>query len=124
MHLTFQRELTFKTSFSVLKRFPASTGNVIALVYKPDESLAHLFQVTQDFLTENGQRIDHKPFRPHVTLGRIRKASIPDKLLNQQTDICLRVDKIVLYQSTLTDTGSIYIALKEIELGQTGDHLP
>ena len=122
MHLAFQHELAFKTGFSTLRRFPTSTGNIIALVYKPDDYLAQLFQVTQDFLTENGLRFDHKPFRPHITLGRLRKASKLKKTFNQQTNIRLRVDKVALYQSTLTDTGSIYLALKEIELGQTGAH--
>ena len=122
MHLAFQQEMAFKTGFSTLGRFPTSTGNIIALVYKPDECLAHLFQLTQDILTENGLRSDHKPFRPHITLGRIRKASKLKKTFNQQTNIRLRVDKVALYQSTLTDTGSIYLALKEIELGQTGAH--
>lgn len=122
MHLIFQKEVAFKTEFSKLSRFPTSTGNIIALVFKPDKCLDHLFQLTQDFLTENGLSFDEKPFRPHVTLGRIRKASRPNILFNQQTNIRLRVDKVALYQSKLTDTGSIYLALKEIELGTTGAH--
>ena len=122
MHLAFQKDIAFKTGFATLRRFPTSTGNIIALVYKPDEYLSHLFQLTRDFLTKNGLRFDHKPFRPHITLGRIRKAPKLKKTFNQPTNICLRVDKVALYQSTLTDTGSIYLALKEIELGQTGAH--
>jgi 2'-5' RNA ligase len=122
MHLAFQQQLAFRTGFSTLRRFPTSTGNIIALVYKPDEYFAHLFQVTQDFLTENGLGFDLKPFRPHITLGRIRKASTLKITFNQETNIGLRVDKVALYQSTLTDTGSIYLALKEIELGHTGAH--
>jgi len=123
MHLAYQQEIAFRTGFSTLGRFPTSTGNIIALVYKPDDYLAQLFQVTQDFLTANGPRFNHKPFRPHITLGRIRKASKLKKTFNQPTNIRLRVDKVALYQSTLTNTGSIYLALKEIELDQTGAHL-
>jgi 2'-5' RNA ligase len=32
----------------------------------------------------------------------------------QSTNINLQVDRVALYQSTLTDAGSIYLALKEI----------
>ena len=122
MDLAYQQEIAFKTGFSTLRRFPASTGNIIALVCKLDECLAHLLQLTQDFLTENRLGFDHKPLRPHITLGRIRKATKLKKTFNQPTNISLQVDRIALYQSTLTDAGSIYLALKETELGQTGDH--
>jgi 2'-5' RNA ligase len=43
-------------------------------------------------------------------------------LSNPATNISLQVDKVALYQSTLTDAGSIYLALKEAELDQSGDH--
>lgn len=122
MDLAYQQETAFKTGFSTLRRFPTSTGNIIALVYKPDECLAHLFQLTQEFLTGNRLGFDHRPLRPHITLGRIRKTMKLKKTFNQPTNIRLQVDKIALYQSTLTDAGSIYLALKEIELGQTGNH--
>jgi hypothetical protein len=100
---------------TALSRASASPGEL-------DERLAHLFQLTQECLTENRLGFDHKPLRPHITLGRIRKTMKLKKAFNQPTNIRLQVDKIALYQSTLTDAGSIYLALKEIELGQTGNH--
>lgn len=122
MHQVFQKEPAFKTGFLTLKQFPAPTGNIIALVCKPDEYLARLFQLTKDFVVGNGLGISYKTFRPHITVGRIRESSRLLKTFNQPTNIRLRVDKVALYQSTLTNTGSIYLALKEIELGQTDAH--
>jgi len=122
MDLAYQQETAFKTGYSTLGRFPSSSGNIIALVYQPDESLARLFQLTQEILTENRLGFDHRPLRPHITLGRISKPANLKNTFNQSTNIRLQVDRIVLYQSTLTDAGSIYLALKETELGRTGDH--
>lgn len=120
MDQAYQRESIFNTGSSSLSRFAGSSGHIIALVFKVDEGLAHLFQVTQEFLMENGFDYNRTQFRPHITLGRIRKTSRLKTNLNQQTDISLQVGKITFYQSTLTQAGSIYLALKETALVKSG----
>ncbi len=107
----------FQTGYATLCRFPGSSGNIVALVLKADDQLASLSRITQQLLSENGLVPERSRFRPHVTLGRIRDASLFKTKFNQQTNINLKVNKITLYQSTLTQTGSIYLALKQIELG-------
>lgn len=116
MDQAYRQETVFQTGFSGLRRFPGSTGNIIALVFDADTHLDHLFQVTQAFLVENGICISRQQFLPHITLGRIRRALPLNSIPNQQTNIHLQINKITFFQSTLTKTGSNYLALKETGL--------
>lgn len=107
----------FQTGPASLSRFPGPAGNIVALVIEADSRITRLFQATLDFLAEIRIDSDHKPFRPHVTLGRIRKAIRPDIKFGQVTNISLLVGKIRLYQSKLTAAGPVYHMLKETRLG-------
>jgi len=118
MQRAYQQVSVFQSGSATLCRFPGSTGHIVALVLKEDEYLAHLFHITQDFLAENGLVCDRNPFRPHITLGRIRKNPLLKIKFSQQTNINLQVNKIMLYQSTLTPAGRAYLVLKEIEFAQ------
>ena len=120
MDQAYQQEKAFLTGVSSLRRFPGSTGNILALVFKVDANLAHLFQTTQELLVKNGFEFSRTQFRPHITLGRFRRTPKLKTALNQQTNISLQVGKITFYQSTLTQAGSIYLALKETGLQQSG----
>jgi 2'-5' RNA ligase len=40
--------------------------------------------------------------------------------ITQQTNISIRVGKVTFYQSTLTPSGSIYLALHETKLDKPG----
>ena len=120
MDQAYQQEKAFQTGFSSLRRFPGSSGNILALVFKVDAQLAHLFQVTQELLMENGFELTRTRFRPHITLGRFRRNPRLKTAFNQQTNISLQVGKVTFYQSTLTQAGSIYLALKETGLQQSG----
>ena len=112
---TYQPLRRFQFSLTRLARFPGPSGRIIALVNEPDSSLNCVFQATQRMLQSNQLESDRKAFRPHLTLGRIRKAKEVKINLDQAADIELYISKITLYQSTMTDSGSIYTSLKETE---------
>jgi len=116
MDQAYQRETVFHTGDASLERFPDSRGNIIALVFKDDARLYNLFRATQAFLAENNLHFSRQQFLPHITLGRIRKALPLNAIPSQQTNIHLQVDKITFFQSTLSKTGSVYLALKETGL--------
>ena len=119
MDQAYQRETDFMVGPSSLNRFPNSSGNIIALVFKPDTHLSRLYGFTQEMLAANGFEISCTQFRPHITLGRVKRTSRLHTDINQQTNISLQVGKVTFYQSTLTPSGSIYLALKETQLGKS-----
>ena len=110
---SYQRETRFQYRLSTLERFPDSTGRIIALTNEPADSLDNLFHITLKLLQRNEIEFNRKKFRPHITLGRIRRPKHVKKTFDRQISINLDITKITLYQSTLTDSGSIYSALKE-----------
>jgi 2'-5' RNA ligase len=113
---TYQHEARFQYSLSSLTRFPDPTGRILALTGEPGGPLDNLFQVTSGLLQRNRIEWDQKKFRPHLTLGRIKKAKQVKTTFEQKTRIQLDINKITLYQSTLTESGSLYTPLKETQL--------
>jgi 2'-5' RNA ligase len=118
MDQAYQQETGFETGTSGLNRFPNSSGNIIALVFRSDARLSRLYRVTQEFLVANGFGFNRTQFRPHITLGRIRSSPRSNTDINQVTKISLQIGKIVFYQSTLTPSGSVHLALKETILNK------
>jgi len=113
---SYQKETRFQYRLSTLERFPEPTGRIIALTNELTEPLDKLFQITLKLLQRNEIEFERKKFRPHVTLGRIRRPKHVKKTFDQQIDINLDITKITLYQSRLTEFGSIYSLLKETNL--------
>jgi 2'-5' RNA ligase len=113
---SYQQETRFQYRLSTLERFPDPAGRIIALTNEPAGSLDELFQVTLKLLQRNEIEFSRKKFRPHVTLGRIKRPKHVKKTFDQQININLDITKITLYQSTLSESGSIYLPLKEIQL--------
>ncbi|MCD6248922.1 MAG: RNA 2',3'-cyclic phosphodiesterase [candidate division Zixibacteria bacterium] len=87
-----------------------------------------------EFIDDLAQDIDHqmiklhfekekRPFKPHLTLGRVRQGRRVDKLVDHlQTfelkPIPLTLYRVVLFKSTLTPKGAIYERLYEARLGE------
>lgn len=68
-------------------------------------------------------RKEKRPFSPHLTLGRIRTLNKKPQLIShieKEKDFAsqhkVSVNKIILFQSTLTPKGPIYTTLKEFSL--------
>jgi 2'-5' RNA ligase len=113
---TYQGQTCFQYSLSTLERFPDPAGRIIALTNDASESLENLFLITSGFLQENNIEYHRLEFRPHITLGRISKPKQVKTTFDQHVHINLDITTIVFYQSTLTESGSIYLPLKEIRL--------
>lgn len=64
---------------------------------------------------------ENKPFKPHLTLGRVREGakignSLDFLMRYQFTPIPVRFDRLALVKSTLTLRGPIYDTLHEVKL--------
>jgi len=71
-----------------------------------------------------GLPLEHRPFHPHLTLGRCReRVAAADQLLAPYLDVdCgrLLVDHIVLYESRLAPAGAQHLPRAVIPLGEGG----
>jgi 2'-5' RNA ligase len=112
----YQNETRFQYQLNTLTRFPDAAGRIIALVNDPTRPLAILFQNTLNLLRENRLKPDRKDFRPHITLGRIKKPRHEKGNLVQQVNIKLIVEKVTLFQSQFSESGPEYTSLAETYL--------
>jgi 2'-5' RNA ligase len=87
--------------------------------------IRHLFDLQAglaDRLCDSGFPREKRPFKAHLTLGRIRQATRPDqfkRVLQQYADWGdqqFSVDRIVLFRSELKPAGAVYSPLKQTEL--------
>ncbi len=76
---------------------------------------------------ECGFALDGKPFRPHVTLGRVRKhgklpATAPAQLEAMGMDLAFEARQLVLFESRLSRAGAEHSARRTVDL--TGVPVP
>ncbi|MDE2222256.1 MAG: RNA 2',3'-cyclic phosphodiesterase [Candidatus Omnitrophica bacterium] len=89
-----------------------------------------IVRVLENELAQCGFSREERPFKPHLTLGRIRSGSHLRNLISAVKQISFRnrieqqFETIILYQSTLTPQGPVYEALQSFALGKGGGELP
>ena len=88
------------------------------------EFLQRMADQLEQGLQEQGFEKEAKRFRPHLTLARVRESHQLDALLMavhqfRVTPMAFTFDRLVLFKSTLTPSGSIYERLHEAKLGPT-----
>ena len=95
---------------------------VVALGLEPEPPLAELAGAVERGVCAAGREPESRPFRPHVTLGRLRRGRRPPSELMSVTasvtepDDAWEVREIVLFQSRLSPGGSRYTALEHMPL--------
>ena len=99
-----------------------SEPRVIWAGIEPSEKLNRLYDIISDGLQDTGTKPEVRPFKPHLTLGRIR--SLKDKtalktLIDkyQNTDFQkVPVIEVILYESILLQTGPVYKEINKFKL--------
>jgi len=87
---------------------------VIWIGINESEKLAELYGRIKTGLEDTGFKTDDRPFRPHITLGRIKFLRNPGVLRSaiekyQNTDIQkVNVQEVILYESILKPVGPVY----------------
>jgi 2'-5' RNA ligase len=89
---------------------------------EPSDKLNQLFTRLKSGLVELNLKTEDRPFRPHLTLGRIRRmtpGNAMKDLINRFKDSFLQpvhVDEIILYESILNREGAVYKTLGKFRL--------
>jgi len=102
--------------------FPnARRPNIIWLGLRGDtQSLVNFQQEIQSALKPLGFKLEKRPFKAHLTLGRVKGAipenELADMLCMEIPDCSLTCDRLVFYQSQLSPKGARYFVLHEWQL--------
>lgn len=105
--------------------FPTLRRPQVLWVGLVGDPLIALAARVQSALAPLGFAPEERPFRPHLTVGRVRHANRVDRSLEQElrrwTDHAFGaspVDEVVLFKSELSATGANYTRLRVIALQQ------
>ena len=120
---TFSNFSTFEVELRGIGMF-SKQGNpqVIWIGMKNYDQLVVLKKSIDIQLVEMGFNADNRPFKPHLTLGRIKYASNKNLLKNLVKDYentqlgTIKINEIIFYESELTRSGPIYTPIKKIML--------
>lgn len=95
---------------------------VWAALDDPDKEIQTMVGVLEGDLEKFKIAKESRPFKPHLTLGRVRSSARLKDLWEALQQITIadktqeRLERIILYKSTLTPQGPIYEVLEEFEL--------
>ena len=114
-------------SLSGLRTFPGrgAPSVIWAGMAGDSDRLDDLFRRAEDTATALGWPGEKRPFRPHLTLGRVReqataaqRRAIAEAIANVSlpTAPVWHVDTVRLYRSELTPQGAIYSSLGEVKI--------
>lgn len=107
----------FHLELGAARRFPsARRPRVVALEVQPAEPLSALAAAVGQGLLREGIEPENRPFRAHITLGRIRRGAGPDPR-GVEVTASTAVDEIVLFRSELLRSGARYTPLERVGFG-------
>jgi 2'-5' RNA ligase len=109
---------SFSLKFSDIAVFLNKT-NTIVLEVKESEALRQTFSKVENSLSQLKFNKEKRRFRPHITLGRSKYSVGPLKIKNINLPE-IRINRLNLMQSRLTDKGSEYRILGNLNLTQSG----
>ena len=103
--------------------FPSLRQPRVLWVGLAGNSLNSLAATVQSALTPFGFAPEVRPFRPHLTIGRVRPTKRIDRSLGLELERWTNhdfgasaVDKVILFRSELRPTGAIYTRLTAVAL--------
>ena len=115
-NLSYNKAVAFR--FSEITPFPFSgTPKIAAAMLEHSDVLMQFQHNTAKCVRAVGILLEHRRFRPHVTLGRLKSRSRKSIAFQPQQIILEGVSKkVVIFQSELSPKGALYTSLGEISL--------
>ena len=121
-----------KKKKNCIKNLPAPTLSLLQFVtlrgsdatvarLKNCPALVELHDLLGEKLENNNFTVEHRAYRPHITLCRKAKFTLPFAEVTKNVDVYnapFVANKVVLYQSVLSKDGPTYTPLYTITLGQ------
>jgi 2'-5' RNA ligase len=113
----------FALQLGAVAGFPSPRRpRLIACEIGPAERLSQLAQAVEGAVGQAGCEPETRPFRAHLTLGRIsERLREPVTAAVTAVNESWLVEEIVLFRSRLTSSGAIHTPLERIALGGS-DH--
>lgn len=99
---------------SYIGGFPRRKPRVIACGLDETPRLKRLASHLHGKLQTAGYPVDRKPFRPHVTVGRLERSRAP-VLVSEIRHMRIRFDRLTVYRSETLSSGARYEALRSFE---------
>lgn len=111
----------FSMTLSKVGAFPSNDRARIVWIGVQSSQLGELHHALQEQFHATGFPIEHRPFRPHITIGRSRQKA--GRILSQtQSTVAgtMRVDSLTLFESRLQSTGAEHLPRHTIRLAGHG----
>lgn len=105
---------------------PARRPRVVWAGVKGGDTLSELYRRTVRGLEACGLALDDRPFRGHITLGRVKVRNPPGRLLRELVELDavrfgpIRIEALNLMRSSLSPSGARYDILHSYPLGRGG----
>lgn len=109
----------FPVTLGATRAFPSDRQpRVVVIELEPEAELAALAAHVEAGVVAAGLPAEKRPFRAHLTLGRVRSRRLP-ALDAKCADCVLDVHEVVLFRSDLDRDGSRYTPLAQIPLPES-----
>ncbi len=94
-------------------------SNIVCARFNKNANLTELHDVLADKLEQSGFNVEHRAYRPHVTMIRKYAFSLPFSEVTKCVDVYNKpfdAPQVVLYESVFTDNGVTYRPLYSVTL--------
>jgi 2'-5' RNA ligase len=99
-----------------------SDPRIIWTGIEPSEKLVQLYSLIINGLKDLNIKIEDRPFKPHLTIGRIKQLydkksliDIAEEFKNYEIQL-VPVNEVILYESILLQAGPVYKPLMKVKL--------
>ncbi len=99
---------------------PPRKPHLISMGIHLNQDLANLFRIVNAATATAGLTPEHRPFVPHITLGRFKNPTLGEYLHPPiRPIVSSTMQELKLYKSEPNDTGSVYTELQSFSLTAT-----